>query len=337
MSNMNIQGSSGRPQGGQDIASLLARSAETNRMRDAAIIAASAAQALAQAQDPDDSEMGVDRPPAGSTTLDDLIIRLGLATQTEGSSLHPGSYLPSFKKGALSEKVAADILHKFVNRAAVLMDKVKAAEKVLRELNVHTTADYWGKPFVNNNRVTLSKEAQASLNAEYNLLLVNVIRNDKVSVIAKAQEELDQTLPKNLSDALQASLVSIETNDRLTMQGKDYTRTLLKAAAQEFVTQVQALRVTAELEAVNNGLKKIKLNKTSAKRGKGKSPPHKRKNELSKFKGPKGPAPKKGKNNKKNGPKPKGPKNHPKGKHPSAKAGNQRSQNGARRNAARKK
>ncbi|KAG9060720.1 hypothetical protein KI688_000001 [Linnemannia hyalina] len=281
MSNMNIQGSSGRPQGGQDIASLLARSAETNRMRDAAIIAASAAQALAQAQDPDDSEMGVDRPPAGSTTLDDLIIRLGLATQTEGSSLHPGSYLPSFKKGALSEKVAADILHKFVNRAAVLMDKV--------------------------------------------------------SVIAKAQEELDQTLPKNLSDALQASLVSIETNDRLTMQGKDYTRTLLKAAAQEFVTQVQALRVTAELEAVNNGLKKIKLNKTSAKRGKGKSPPHKRKNELSKFKGPKGPAPKKGKNNKKNGPKPKGPKNHPKGKHPSAKAGNQRSQNGARRNAARKK
>ncbi|KAG0362094.1 hypothetical protein BGX24_005190 [Mortierella sp. AD032] len=334
MSNINIQGSSGRPQAGQDIASLMARANEANRLRDAATIAA---QAQAQAPDQDDSEMGVDRPPAGSATLDDLIIRLGLATQMEGSTLHPGSYLPSFKKGALSEKVAADILHKFVNRAAVLMDKVKAAEKVLRELNAHTAVDYWGKPIVNNNRVTLSKEAQASLVAQYNQLLVNVIRNDKAGSIAKAQEELDHTLPKNLSDALQASLVSIETNDRLTMQGKDYTRTLLKAAAQEFVTQVQALRVTAELETVNNGLNKIKLNKAPAKRGKGKSPPHKRRNELSKFKGPKGPAPKKGKNNKKNGPKPKGPKNHPKGKHPSAKAGQKKGQNGAHRSAPRKK
>ncbi|KAG0251734.1 hypothetical protein BGZ95_006826 [Linnemannia exigua] len=335
MSNINLQGSSGHPNAGQDIAAMLARAGEANRQRDAAIIAANLAQA--QAQDQDDSEMGVDRPPAGSATLDDLIVTLGLATQTQGSSLHPGSYLPSFKKGALSEKVAADILHKFVNRAAVLMDKVKAAEKVLRELNVRTAADYWGKPIVNNNRVTLSKEAQASLAAQYNQLLVDVIRHDKASSIARAQEELDQTLPKNLSDALQASLVSIETNNRLTSQGKDYTRTLLKAAAQEFLTQVQALRVTAELETVNNGLKKIKLNKTPAKRGKGKSPPHKRKNELSKFKGPRGPAPKKGKNTKKNGSKPKGPKNHPKGKHPSAKTGYRKGQDGARRTAPKKK
>lgn len=260
----NNQGSSSRAQPGQNnIAILLAQASETARRQQAAALATqsqfSASSTAPPGQDSDDSEMTVDRPPAGTTSLEDLVTRLGLATQTEGSSLHPGSYLPSFKKGALTEKVAADILHKFVNRAAVLMDKIKAAEKVLQELVKHTAINYWGEPLVNGNRVSLSSDASITLKTKYNELLVDTIRNDKTALIIASQEELDHKLPKNLADTLQTSMVSLETNDRITNAGKDYTRTLMKACAQEFISQVQALRITAELQALNIGLKVLHL------------------------------------------------------------------------------
>ncbi|KAF9991665.1 hypothetical protein BGZ79_004154 [Entomortierella chlamydospora] len=246
-----------------------------------------------------DAEMGGGPTPVGPPTLEELIAQLNARIGKGNASLDPGSYLPSFKKGVLTDKVVADVLNKFINRAAVLLDKIRMAEKVLRELNAHRQLGYWGHHVVNANRVTLSKEASTALAAKYDEFLVEAIKSDKVQVIAKCNQEIESTLPKAFNDTLCASLLSIETNEHINAAGKDFTYKLMRAAANEFTAQVQALRVTAELQRLNLGLKNQKK-VTPSKNGKGKTPPSRRTSELSKFKGPKGPA--KGKNGKKSGP-----------------------------------
>ncbi|KAG0040965.1 hypothetical protein BGZ83_002394 [Gryganskiella cystojenkinii] len=261
-----------------------------------------------------DLEMGGD-PHVGTPTLEQLVAKLNERIGQGNNTLNPGSYLPSFKKGVVTEQVAADILNQFVNKAAILLDKSKMAEKVLRELLNHTAIGYWGHPVVNSNRVTLSKEASQSLKTKYDELLIQTIRNDKANLIAQCNRELETGLSNGLRDALNASSISIDNNMHLNEAGKTYAFSLIKATATEFVAQVQALRTKAEFIQVKAGLKvqKIIKNNPPQKKGKGKPTPSRRNKEQNKFKGPKGP--KRGQNQKKSGnPKPQGKKTPPKPK-----------------------
>ncbi|KAG0006827.1 hypothetical protein BGZ81_005277, partial [Podila clonocystis] len=129
-------------------------------------------------QDQDFEMAGVSHP-VETPTLEELVAHLNVHLEKGNTSLNPGSYLPSFKKGVVTEQIAADILNKFVTKAAILLDKSRMAEKILRELLAHTQAGYWGHAVVNANRVTLSKDASQTLKTKFEELLIQTIRDDK--------------------------------------------------------------------------------------------------------------------------------------------------------------
>jgi len=212
---------------------------------------------LAQDSAMDISEMGGGSTPVGPPTLDQLVANIDKTLHGQ-KSLDPGSYLPSFKKGSLVEKVAADVLNKFVNRAAILLDKIRMAEKILRELNAHTQLGYWGHPVINPNRVSLSRETTSTLNTQFDTLLISLIREDKVKLITECNKELTDTLPTSLHDHLRSLMTSVDTNIDISGAGKNYTYKLIKATAEEFSAQVDTLRATAEFGKLSLGLKVIK-------------------------------------------------------------------------------
>jgi hypothetical protein len=224
-------------------------------------IAAGARRPTPQTQEPaqdQDTEMAGEPQVLATPTLEALVARLNLKVAGGDTSLNPGSYLPSFKKGNLTEQIAADILNQFVTKAAILLDKIKMAEKILRETMTHTQVDYWGYIAINTNRVTLSKDSVQTLKKQFDDLLVQAIKTDKIALIAQCQKELDEGLCKGLSDALNVSSISIENNDHLGAAGKNYAYKIIAATATEFTAQVQALRMQAEFTQVKAGLKVFK-------------------------------------------------------------------------------
>ncbi|ORY88373.1 hypothetical protein BCR41DRAFT_353705 [Lobosporangium transversale] len=246
-----------------------------------------------------DAEMGGGTAPADLPTLEQLVARLNNHIGNSDTSLNPGSYLPSFKKGTMTDRVAADILSKFVNKAAILLDKIRMAQKILREVNAKTQLGYWGHLTVNNNRVTLSKDVLATLSTSFDNLLVSAIKADKANIIQQCQSELNDTLPRQLADTLSSALVAVENNSHLNNLGKDFTYKLIRATAIEFSAQVQVLRATAEFQQLNLGLKNTK--KDASKKKPSKPKPSRRQNDTNKYKGPKGPSMAK-KDKKKGGP-----------------------------------
>lgn len=183
-------------------------------------------------------------------SMEDVVVSLDQVAaklSTRGEVLQPGLHLPSFKKGFLDDSAALDVLKQFVNKAAVLISKKRAAEKVLSAV-MQSPSGFYGKLVIDRTKVTLSGPTVTTLDADVNALLTRAIVHDKTETIRKLDHELSFSLPEGLAKALEASLVSIDTNPALNTLGKNFAKQSLSKVITEFQSQVQMLHVQQELQ-----------------------------------------------------------------------------------------
>jgi hypothetical protein len=202
---------------------------------------------------------------AGSDNIEMTSIPMQDAIQNAHTSslLEDMKRLPNFRKGFLTPAMSVELVKRFSNRASVILDKITAAEKVLRAASSSPAVGYWGTFVFSNGRASISNHARDLFQLECHTSYNQKVINEKTTLINTLRVELNTGLFSDLSIEIQANLTAIDSSPSMNENVKSHLHFLLNKTIDEVKMNIDIYRTNAEINKLNLSAKVSKKEKSN--------------------------------------------------------------------------